>query len=261
MNVQAVLAVSFIWQPPLRAERSLPSSPWTLKTSSPQKKIPVVLNCEVDEALLSKEKPDVLILATGALPLEPPIPGRDLPHVVGAWDVLEDKVNTGKQVAIIGGGAVGVETALFLAEKGTMPAETIRFLLVNKAETPEVLFEMATQGSKKVCLIEMTDRIGKDIGKSTKWGMMQDLGRFNVESITAAKVVKITETGLEIEQDGEVKAMTFDTVVVAAGSMPYNPLEEIAGKLDIACKVIGDASKVGMAFDAVHTGYEAGAAV
>ena len=191
-------------------------------------KIPVVLNCKVDEALILKEKPEALILATGALPLEPPIPGMNLPHVAGAWDVLEDKVGTGKHVAIIGGGAVGVETALFLAEKGTMPAEIIKFLLVNKAETPEPLFDMATRGSKKVCLIEMTDRMGKDIGKSTRWGMMQDLGRFNVETVTDAKVVRITETGLEIEQHGKINALGFDTVVVAAGAVSYNPLAQMA---------------------------------
>ena len=224
-------------------------------------KISVLLNCKVDEALISKEKPDALILATGALPLEPPIPGMDLPHVAGAWDILEDKVRTGKHVVIIGGGAVGVETALFLAQKGTMPAETIKFLLVNKAETPEALFEMATTGSKKVCLIEMGHRIGKDIGKSTKWGMMQDLGRFNVETVTGAKVVRITETGLEIEKDGKINALDFDTVVVAAGAVSYNPLAQIAKKFGIECRVAGDALKVGMAFDAVHGGYKAAVSI
>ena len=64
----------------------------------------------------------MVILATGATPLVPPIPGIDLPHVVESWDVLQDKVFTGKKIAIIGGGAVGVETALFLAEKGTLSA-------------------------------------------------------------------------------------------------------------------------------------------
>ncbi len=224
-------------------------------------KIPVVLNCKVDEALILKEKPEALILATGALPLEPPIPGMNLPHVAGAWDVLEDKVGTGKHVAIIGGGAVGVETALFLAEKGTMPAEIIKFLLVNKAETPEALFDMATRGSKKVCLIEMTDRMGKDIGKSIRWGMMQDLGRFNVETVTDAKVVRITETGLEIEQYGKINALDFDTVVVAAGAVSYNPLAQMAKKLGIDCFVAGDALKVGTAFDAVHGGYEAAVSI
>ncbi|HCY85983.1 MAG TPA: NADH:flavin oxidoreductase, partial [Desulfobacteraceae bacterium] len=166
-------------------------------------KIPVVLNQEVTADVLEQLNPDAVILATGAQPLEPPIPGMDLPHVVGAWDVLEHKAATGKRVAVVGGGAVGVETALFLAEEGTMPADTLKFLLVNKAESPEALYEMATQGSKKICLIEMTDKIGKDIGKSTKWGMMQDMGRFGVESITAGKVVRITEDGLEIEQGGD----------------------------------------------------------
>nr|WP_320190946.1 FAD-dependent oxidoreductase [uncultured Desulfobacter sp.] len=220
-------------------------------------KIPVVLNCKVGESLILKEKPDTLILATGGRPLEPPIPGMDLPHVAGAWDVLENKVKTGKNVAIIGGGAVGVETALFLAQKGTMPAETIKFLLVNKAETPEVLFNMATRGSKKVCLIEMTDRIGKDIGKSTRWGMMQDLRRFNVETVTGAKVLRITETGIEIEKGSKINVMDFDTVVVAAGAVSYNPLAQIAKKLGIDHRVAGDALKIGTAFDAVHGGYEA----
>jgi len=232
-----------------------------LETQLSVGKIPVVLNCRVDEALMSKEKPDTLILATGARPLEPPIPGMDLPHVVGAWDVLEDKVGTGKHVAIIGGGAVGVETALFLAEKGTVPAETIKFLLVNKAEPPEALFDMATRGCKKICLIEMTNRIGKDIGKSTRWGMMQDLRRFNVETVTAAKVLQITETGIEIEKDGKINVLNFDTVVVAAGAVSYNPLAQISKKLGIDHRVVGDALKVGTAFDAVHGGYEAAVSI
>jgi 2,4-dienoyl-CoA reductase (NADPH2) len=221
-------------------------------------KIPVVMNQEVDQELLETAKPDVVILATGARPLTPPIPGVDMPHVVGAWEVLENKVSTGTKVAIVGGGAVGVETALFLAEKGTMPAETLKFLLVNKAETPEALFEMATQGSKKICLIEMTDKIGKDIGKSTKWGMMQDMGRLGVESMTAGKVVRITETGLEIEQDGNVVDYKADTVVVAAGSAPYNPLESMVKEMGLDYRVVGDASQIAMAFDAVHAGYKAG---
>lgn len=133
--------------------------------------------------------------------------------------------------------------------------------LINKAETPEALFEMATTGSKKVCLIEMTNRIGKEIGKSTRWGMMQDLERFNVETVTGAKVVRITETGLEIEKVGKISALDFDTVVVAAGAVSYNPLAQIAQKLAIDYRMAGDALKVGTAFDAVHGGYEAAVSI
>ena len=93
-------------------------------------KIQVVLNSSVDEALLTELKPEALILATGGVPISPYIPGVDLPHVVQAWDILAGKVATGQKVAIIGGGAVGIETALLLAEEGTLSGEELKFLLV-----------------------------------------------------------------------------------------------------------------------------------
>ncbi len=227
-------------------------------------KIPVVLNTVVDKSLIAAMAPDVVLLATGAIPLLPPIPGLELPHVVDAWDVLTNKVDTGKRVAIIGGGAVGVETALFLAEKGTLSADTLKFLFVNKAETPETLFEMVTKGSKEICVVEMMDRVGKDIGKSTKWGMMQDLGRFGVTTITAGRVTKIIETGIEYVETpgaentgGATRQIEVDTVVVAAGSASHNPLEEMVKQMGMVFQVIGDAGKVGTAFDAVHAGYRA----
>lgn len=232
-----------------------------LETQLTMEKIPVVLNTRVDKALIETETPDAVIAATGATPLVPPIKGLDLPHVVESWDVLENRVTTGRRVAIIGGGAVGVETALFLAEKGTLPAEVVKFLLVNRAESPESILEMATTGSKQVFLMEMMEKIGKDIGKSTKWGMMQDLGRFGVETMTSAKVIEITPDGVAYEQDGEIKPMSVDTVVVAAGSASHNPLEAIVKEMGIPCEVAGDARQVATAFDAVHQGFAAGNAV
>jgi 2,4-dienoyl-CoA reductase-like NADH-dependent reductase (Old Yellow Enzyme family)/thioredoxin reductase len=221
-------------------------------------KIPTVLNCPVDEALIREEAPDAVILATGAKPLSPPIPGSDLPHVVQAWDVLAERAVTGQRAAIIGGGAVGVETALFLAEKGTLSAEGVKFLLVNRAEDPETLFEMATRGTRQVTLVEMLDKVGKDIGKSTRWGMMQQLSRIGVTTITRATVVEINPDGLKVKKDGQVETIIADTVVIAAGAASYNPLQDVVENLGIAFRVAGDAGKVALAFDAVHQGYRAG---
>lgn len=220
--------------------------------------IPTVFNCPVDEAQIRDEAPDAVILATGANPLSPPIPGSDLPHVVQAWDVLAEQAVTGQQVAIIGGGAVGVETALFLAEKGTLSAEGVKFLLVNRAEDPETLFEMATRGTRQVTLVEMLDKVGKDIGKSTRWGMMQQLSRIGVTTITRATVVEINPDGLKVEKDSRVETILADTVVIAAGAASYNPLQDVVESLGIAFRVAGDAGKVALAFDAVHQGYRAG---
>ncbi len=220
--------------------------------------IPTVLDCEVDAALIQDESPDAVILATGAKPLAPPIPGSDRPHVVQAWDVLANRVTTGRRVTVIGGGAVGVETALFLAEKGTLSAEGVKFLLVNRAEDPEALFTMATRGTRQVTLVEMLDKVGRDIGKSTRWGMLQELSRIGVTTITGATVVAITAQGLKIEKDGQLSTMTADTVVIAAGATSYNPLQAVVEKLGIAFTVAGDAGKVAQAFEAVHQGYRAG---
>ncbi len=223
--------------------------------------IPVRLNTTVDKVALETERPHALIVATGARPLTPPIPGLDSDHVVESWDVLSGRAGTGKRVAVIGGGAVGVETALLLAEKGTLDGETLKFLMVNQAETPETLMEMAVTGSKKVILLEMTDKVGKDIGKSTKWGMMQDVGRLGVETIPMAKVTAVVPGGLRYEQDGKEEELEADTVVVAAGSVSVNRLVVDAQTLNIPVWKAGDARKVATAFEAVHQGYAAGKAV
>ena len=66
--------------------------------------ISTVLDCKVNASLIQEYAPEVMILATGARPLAPPIPGSDLPHVVQAWDVLANRTVIGRRVAIIGGG-------------------------------------------------------------------------------------------------------------------------------------------------------------
>lgn len=223
--------------------------------------ITVRLNTPVDEAVIDAEKPDVVIAATGAKPLVPPLAGLDQPHVVQAWDVLRRKVYTGERVVIIGGGAVGVETALFLSEKGTLSGELVKFLLVNKAENPEDLYALASCGSKKITLIEMIDRIGKDIGLTTRWGLLQEMRRLGVETFSNTKALEITAQGLVVQLENESRTLEADTVVLAAGSKSYHPLQPILEDKGIACRVVGDAAKVATAFHAVHQGFEAGMAI
>jgi 2,4-dienoyl-CoA reductase (NADPH2) len=220
--------------------------------------IDVRLNSPADEKVIRETNPDAVILATGARPLTPPIPGVELGHVVQAWDVLNGKVSAGKRVVIVGGGAVGVEVALFLAEKGTLSAEAVKFLLVNKAEDPDTIFELATRGTRDITLLEMIDKIGKDIGKSTRWGMLQELRRVGVQTNIETRVIEITAAGVKVTSEKGESVLPADTVVLAAGSISYNPLEAIVQAAGISCKVVGDAGRVGLAFDAVHQGFQAG---
>ena len=221
--------------------------------------VKVVLNRPVDEAVLDLERPEAVILATGGVPITPTLPGVDQPHVVQSWDLLAGKARTGRRVAIVGGGAVGVETALLLAEKGTLSGEALKFLLVEGAESPEELYGLATRGSKEVTLLEMFDEVGANFGKSTRWTMLQDVKRFGVKARIKTRAAEITPAGIRVEKDdGETREIPVDTVVLAVGTRPFNPLQELLERRGTPFRVVGDASRAAMVFDAIHDGFKAG---
>ncbi|MDP6180019.1 MAG: FAD-dependent oxidoreductase, partial [Desulfatiglandales bacterium] len=80
--------------------------------------INVSLDVEMNRGLCAKEKPDVVVVATGAEIMKPDIPGIDRKNIFFAWDVLERDIPTAQKVAIIGGGKVGLVTAEVLAFGG-----------------------------------------------------------------------------------------------------------------------------------------------
>jgi 2,4-dienoyl-CoA reductase (NADPH2) len=221
-------------------------------------KVAVVLNSGVTPSLLDEVKPDAVVLATGGMPVVPSIPGAELPQVVQAWDVLAGKVPVGRRVVVVGGGAVGIETVLFLAEQGTLSGEALKFLLVHEAEPPEALYDLAVRGTRDVIVIEMLDQLGKNFGKTTRWGMLQDVERFGVKTRVAARTVEIADGSVKIEVAGRIEEIPADTVVIAVGTQSYNPLYTAVVEKGIPCTVIGDAMKPAMAFDAVHQGFLAG---
>jgi 2,4-dienoyl-CoA reductase (NADPH2) len=172
--------------------------------------------------------------------------------------VLGGNVWTGQNVVIIGGGAVGIETAIYLAEKGTIDPQSLKFLLTHQAKDTELILRMATQGTKKITIVEMLPEIGKDIGLSTRWCFMQDLQMHGVNVLTSAKVMEITPEGVVIETPEGQKLVKADTVVVATGAKPNQELETVLQELKIPYRTVGDASRIGKAFDAIHDGFEAG---
>lgn len=209
-----------------------------------------------DPDLITAEAPDAVILATGGEPIRPPIPGTDAGHVVQAWDVLACTCDVGERVVIIGGGAVGIETAVYLAKIGTIDAHTLQFLFLNNAEEIETLRALSTRGIKQVTVIEMLPRLGQDIGFSTRWVELQLLERYGVTAMTATKAIAIREDGVLIEHEGRTEYIPCDTVVLAVGTRPHNSL---AAHIPATVKVIpiGDAVKPRKAFDAIHEGFRA----
>lgn len=104
----------------------------------------------------------------------------------------------------------------------------------------------------------MVDRVGKDIGRSIRWGIMQNLSRTGITVKTGAKAHAITDTGIIIDKDGVQKEIAADTIVLAAGSNPFNRLQPVLEALKIPFEKAGDAVDMARAFDAVHQGFAAG---
>ncbi len=78
----------------------------------------VRLNTTAARDLLAKENYEVLALALGAEPSSLPLPGKDGKNVSYAANIYGHEDTLGRNVTIIGGGEIGVETGLYLAELG-----------------------------------------------------------------------------------------------------------------------------------------------
>lgn len=218
-------------------------------------KVQVFLNTTVDIEFIRHKNPEYIIAAEGAEILLPAIDGINGPDVISSWDVLKNNVALGKKIAVIGGGAVGLETAHFIAVKGTISPETLHFLFSNEAESPERLRELIFKGNKEVTVFEMMPQAGKGVGKSTKWVLMGSLMKHGVNIITRAKVCPIKDGLLTFEVDGESRSATFDNIINAAGSKPVRKLANALQETGIPFSVIGDSFNPGHITDAIHQAY------
>jgi 2,4-dienoyl-CoA reductase (NADPH2) len=215
----------------------------------------VRLNTTVDKELIVKENPEYVIVAEGAEALIPPIQGVDDPCVLSAWDVMKNNPLLGKEVAIIGGGAVGLETALFVADRGTIKPDTLHFLFAYDAEPVDRLRELMFRGTSNVTVFEMLPKAGKDVGRSTKWVLFGNLKKYGIQIRTDAKVSSIKNGTVMYQIDGKMEQMQFDNVILASGSRPVQQLSREIGKLGIPFKTIGDCVQPGKINDAIHGGF------
>jgi 2,4-dienoyl-CoA reductase (NADPH2) len=202
--------------------------------------------------------PDVVVVATGASPVTPKISGTAGENVVQAWQLLENNLQTGEKVVIIGGNAVGLETALFLAHQGTLSPDVLHFLMVNRAETFETLLELLDRGNKRVTVIEMTKKAGADVGLTTRWTVLGELKRLGVRILTQTEALAIKPDGVQVQDDRGTRFLAADTIVLAAGSRSENRLSNALEGSVPEIHVIGDAKEPRNVLSAIREGFELG---
>lgn len=177
----------------------------------------MILNTPVTKELVEQQKPDVVILATGSKPAVPPIEGLAEANALKAIDVIAGKAQAGANSLILGGGLVGAECADFLRDH----------------------FRGAT-------IIDQLPDIAMDLYLGAREHLMNRLA--NTPRIVNARITHVYPDGCDYELDGEKKsARGFDSVILALGSVSYNPLEEEIKDLVKEVYVIGDALKAGKA--------------
>ncbi|MFC1905078.1 FAD-dependent oxidoreductase, partial [Chloroflexota bacterium] len=184
----------------------------------------------VTSTLVEKARPDVVVIATGAVPIVPAIPGVERENVVTAWDILQGKARVGDRVLVVGGSATGLETAELLAAQG-----------------------------KNVVIAEMLEHLGRDIGSTVRFHLRHRLSTHGVKLFKSTKIIEITEEGVVVITEGKEEIWRdFNTIVLAVGSRSRN---ELAGEIkDKVAKlyIIGDASSPRNGLEAIREGTEVG---
>jgi len=187
-------------------------------------------NVQADPELIAREKPDALVLATGADVLIPPVPGIDGPSVALAEDVLAGRKKTAGSVVIIGGGMVGCETAEFLIERGV----------------------------KDVTVLEMLVRMADNVVPTYRPFFLARLKDAGVKLEPGTTVTGITEQGVSVVKNEVSGFIRGDTVIVAAGyRADPGRLERLKGS---AAEVypVGDCVRARTIKDAIEEGFSAG---
>ncbi len=221
----------------------------------PKLGVKIHMGVELDVEGIKERNPEALIVAEGAEPIMPNIPGADQPFVISSWEFLKASPPLGKKVAVIGGGAVGMETAMQVARIGTINPNILEFLMFHRAETDERLHDLVRKGTKEVTIFEMLPKAGQDVGKSSRWIWLHDLREREVRILTKAKVEAIEPDGIVYTVEGKTRREPFDSVIMAVGSKPRTALSEGLKQAGIPFRAIGDCNSPRMIIDAVHEGY------
>jgi 2,4-dienoyl-CoA reductase (NADPH2) len=187
--------------------------------------VKVKLKTRLTAAMVEKENPDLLVVASGARPVNLNISGINQPNVVSAWNVLNGNVpDIGKQVVIIGGGATGCETALFIANLDVLNAEAFAFLTYHSADDIGQLRDMLYRSGRTITVLEILDRMAENVGISTRWSLIKNLKLMGVNLRLRTKILGIEENAVIVETDKGKESIAADTIVIAAGTIPVNDL-------------------------------------
>jgi 2,4-dienoyl-CoA reductase (NADPH2) len=206
------------------------------------------LNTKADVAALSQF--DEVILATGITPNTPRIPGIDHPKVLGYLDVLRDKKQVGRKVAIIGAGGIGFDTAEYLSHSGPSTSQNIAAFLKEWGidgtnEAPggiEGIHPQPEPSPREIFLLQRKEsKVGTGLGKTTGWIHRSALKSKQVRMMNSVNYERIDDQGLHITVNGKPQLLEVDNVVICAGQHSNTALHDSLKAKGVTVHLIGGA--------------------
>jgi len=190
----------------------------------------ILLNKAVDGALMRELKPDLLVWAPGATQNIPTIPGLNEQHSITGLEFFRgEKKVRGPRVLVIGAGKTGLEIAEKLGEEGYEVVATKR-----------------------------TDPLGGAMEMITKKLTLTRIDNMPKVTLMPHTMIKaFFSKTVEMEQDAvSIHLDSFQTVILASGTVSAPLPDEEIRKCVPVTEVIGDAKKPQDVFTAMQAGYQ-----
>lgn len=186
------------------------------------------LNTEATLDKIKTFKPDVVVNATGSVPLVPPIPGLKENIAAGNVSTIFDMINDvnagkypeeackGKKVVVMGGGSVGLDVVEYFAPRGA-----------------------------ECSIVDMLPQIGMMADPITKCSMRETHDTYGVKEYVNTALQEVKENAFVVKTpEGNIEELTFDLGFNCLGMRANNPileaLEQEFGGTDTVVYNIGD---------------------
>lgn len=210
-------------------------------------KVELQLGKQITAEELQRQGYDEIILATGITPRGIKLSGHNHPKVLSYLDVLRDKKEVGKSVAIIGAGGIGFDVAEYLLHNESATLDAHRWMQewgVDPSFESKggLLSPKPHQPARQIWLLQRSDgKPGARLGKTTGWIHRAALKMGGVEAWGGIEYLSIDDTGLHIKKDGFEQTLAVDHVVICAGQESNRSLHQQLTELGIKTHLIGGA--------------------